>query len=244
MAQPNIEIADLGLRARERADMVNSPFIGATEEESLAETSWKEFVLRLAERHDDILLARKFVSSVAGEETVDLHEFEPQNILKFRAVQHFENNRGGAFLRRLDLREEMLVSSGQGARPTHYMFSIQGEFGPTLRLYPTPDRVYTFRVAYFPFTSLRDTLVSGGNYFMLAGWDEYIAVSMAIKMKDKEESDCSVLMAEKDQLFTLMVKAITPLDEGEPAAVVQQRPGVLSVYDTDPFLIEDRFGYG
>lgn len=245
MAQPDITIPDIGLRARERVDMVNSSFISATEEESLVETAWKEFVLRLAERHDDVLLDRRVENTVANDEFLALHQFAPRNILKFRAVQYYDNNQAGEFLRRLDVREEMQVSSGRTGKPTHYMVHLFGDGGgPQLRLFPSPDRVYRLRVFYVPFGSLRDMLASGGNLFTLACWDEYLVVSVAIKMKDKEEGDCSVLLAEKDQLFELMMKSIAPFDEGEPAAVVQQRTGLPNVYDLDPFLLEDRLGYG
>lgn len=244
MPQPNIDFASIGLRARERVDMVGSSFISPTEEETYIETAWKEFVLRCLERHDDVFLARRFVTTTIGSELVELQAFNPKDVMKVRAVQHYANSTPQDFLRRLDVREEMLVSSGQRGKPTHYFAQTVQQFGPQLRVFPTPDQVYTLRVAYFPFQSLRDYLAGGsGNFYSLAGWDEYLVLSVGIKMRDKEESDCSVLMAEKDQMFDLMMKTLAPFDEGEPAAVVQQRSPFQSIYD-DPFAIEDRYGYG
>ncbi len=36
--------------------------------------------------------------------------------------------------------------------------------------------------------------------FVALGWNDYVAVDVAIKIKDKQESDCTVLMAQKEAL--------------------------------------------
>lgn len=241
MARPNITFPDIGLRARERVDMVNSSFISATEEESLIETAWKEFFMTILARHEDIFLRRTQVSTSAGSSQVLMSSLPTADFIKVRGIQHIESNRPDVFLRKIDVREEPLVTDGRNGKPTSYSIHAYPGSEPYISLYPTPDRVYPLQVTYIPFTSLRDALAGGGTMYFIAGWDQYIVTSVAIMMRDKEEGDCSVLLLEKQQQLELILKSLTPFDEGEPAAVVQSRAG-LSIYD-DPFAIEDRLGF-
>lgn len=245
MARPNITFQSIGLRARERVDMVNSSFISPSEEMTLIESAWKEFLLIVYGRFEDIFLKKKDLTTVAGVEYVSLDDVSTdQDYFKLRRVCLVENGVLSSPLRRIDPSEETRVSDGRRGKP--FAYSIHSSPAsptpgnePLLYLYPTPDRAYTVLVSYVPFRSLRDWLVGGQHFYFLAGWDEIMVVSVAIKMKDKEEGDCSVLLVEKQSLIEGMLKTLTPYDESEPAAVVQRTPQ-LSIYD-DPFSIEDRF---
>lgn len=55
------------------------------------------------------------------------------------------------------------------------------------------------------------------------GWEEYIVVDCAIKCMQKEESDCRVLMAQKDALTRRINAAAANRDAGEPATVADTR---------------------
>lgn len=240
MAQPNLTPANIGIRARERVDMVNSSFISATEESNYIESAWKELYLDLVAKHEDIFLNRKTLTTIANNEALDLNELQPFSFTKLRGVQYFDNSKPGNFLGKIDVREEMLVSSGRTGRPTFYSVHSPTLGEPRLILYPTPDRVYSLRAHYIPIRSLQDWIGSTGRLSFLGGLSEILEVSVAIKMRDKEEGDCSVLMAEKARLYELLSKAMTPFDEGEPSAVVQRTPR-FSIYD-DPFDLEEHLG--
>lgn len=247
MARPNITPAEIGQRARERVDMVNSSFISPTEEEGFIESAWKEFLMEIFATHEDVFLKKKDLTTTAGVETVNLDFVSTdQDFFKFRRAALVENGVLQPPLRRIDVNEETRLSDGRRGRPVAY--SVHASPGtqpadtnePLLFLYPTPDRAYTVRVTYVPFRSLRDWSGALGaqHFYFLAGWDEVMVVSVAIKMRDKEEGDCSVLLLEREKLMATMLKSLVPFDEGEPAAVVQRSPQ-LSIYD-DPFAIEDR----
>lgn len=236
MAQPDITTADLDARARQRVDMVGSTFVTDAEVALYREAAWREFYMRLVSKFEDFFLRTgQTISAVAGTTAYNL----PTDFLKLRGVRHHDRE----FLRRLDLKElpNMPDSSVQRGRPTHYF--THGAFTSAqaqLVVTPAPDTSYTLDLYYTPIVSLGD--VTSGALRIVAGWDEYIVLTMAMKMKDKEESDCSVLIAERTMLTDVIEKSMTPFDSSEPFAVIQQasmpRPSIYG----DPMLWEDYLG--
>lgn len=82
---------------------------------------------------------------------------------------------------------------------------------------PTPAFGQVIRMWYVPrmtqLVTLTDT-VDG-----VSGWTEYIIVDTAIKMMQKEESDVSVLMAQKQALIVRIESAAENRDQGNPQVV-------------------------
>lgn len=232
MPQPDITIPDLALRARRRADMVGSSFVTDSEVDGYAEQAWREFYMRLVSKFEDYFVEKDSIGISAGIGFLVLGA----DFLKVRGVRHPDEY----FLGRVDVKEiPNIATRGRTGKPTHYW--VHGSFrtnSPRIEVFPTNDVSRTVDVYYVPLWSLAD--VTAGSVRFVAGWDEYIVLSMAIKMKDKEESDCSVIMAERAQLLEVIEKSMTPLDAAEPGAVVQSLPR-QSLYD-DPFALEDYYG--
>lgn len=232
MAQPDITVPDIALRARRRVDMVGSTFVTDSEVDGYVEQAWREFYMRLVSKYEDYFVEKDSIGISAGSNILVLGS----SFLKLRGVRHPEER----FLGRLDVKEIPNVAQrNMRGRPTHYW--LHGTFrnsSPRIEVFPTNDVGRTLDVYFVPMWSLED--VTAGSVRFIAGWDEYLVLTVAIKLKDKEESDCSVLLTERAALLEVIEKSLTPLDAAEPFAVVQTAPR-YSDYD-DPFLIEDILG--
>lgn len=89
--------------------------------------------------------------------------------------------------------------------------------GSNIWFTPIPTAGQVMRLWYVP----RLTPLSGESDTCdgISGWTEYIVVDAAIKAKDKEESDTSVLMARKMGLIQRIESAAENRDAANPATV-------------------------
>lgn len=93
--------------------------------------------------------------------------------------------------------------------------------GNNLQFIPTPAAGQIVRLWYIPRMTalLQDSDICDG----VSGWTEYIIVDAAIKALQKEESDVSVLMAQKQALIDRIQAAAENRDAGEPETVSDTR---------------------
>ena len=93
--------------------------------------------------------------------------------------------------------------------------------GNQLEFIPIPASSQVAQVWYIPrmVELLSDTDIADG----VSGWTEYIIVDAAIKALQKEESDVSVLMAQKQALIARIEAAAENRDAGEPERISQTR---------------------
>lgn len=219
MAQPVIEISDILDRARSRADMVDSTFWTNVELMKVAEQKFKKFYLTAVSQHDEFFTAYGVIGTVAG---LNFTEVSIQSLLKPKLIRRQID---GINVRKIDVLEvPSLVGVTERGKPRYYYWRIDpsNEY-PRICFAPIPDAVYSLDFWYVPMSSLKalNSSLVQKTLYLLAGWDEYLVVDLAIAMKDREESDCSVLMAEKAELYALMERQMSPTDQQEPAAVIQ-----------------------
>lgn len=228
MPTPDIVKSDIALQARERADMVGSTFVSDAEVLRYADQAWEEFWMILVSKFEDFFLVKADITLTIGQSYV-----LPNDFLKIRGVRHANKE----FLRRIDLKELPSLFTGLTTqRPTNYY--VRGDpdaSNAVLELVPLPNAAYAMELFYTPVRSMEDMFV--GSLRLVALWKQYIVLSVALKLKDKEESDCSVILAEREMLLDLITRSMTPLDSGEPFAVVQTTQ--RSHYYNDPFLYEE-----
>ncbi len=236
MAQQAIRVDDMIERARARADMVESDFWTGPQLLSLAEAKFRHFYLAAVAQYEVFFSERTTLFTVAGQTYV-----QPQvaQILKFRGLQH----EGDWFLRKVDALEvPSLVGKNQTGKPQYYAPRVTSVARyPFIDLYATPNAAYTMILHYVPLYSLQtiqQTTGEGQSLFMLQGWDEYVVLKMAIAMKDREESDCSVLIAEANELGAAMSAQMTPVDLAEPMGVIQHASRRVDSFYTDPYDLE------
>lgn len=153
-------------------------------------------------------------------------------IKKLRAVRV----EGSYFLRRGQIRELESYSQAGSNLERYILRADNGrEEMPQLMLMPTPNVNTQLRYYFVPVFTLDDV----GMMSLMASWDEYVVIKAAIKMKDKEESDVSVLMAELEQLSKRLLEDLEPVDASEPAQV--QRFGGATLDPCSGLYVEEVF---
>jgi hypothetical protein len=232
---------EIETRILERADMVGSSFVSAAELTRLADVSFTEFYLKYVSQFEDLCVV------MAGEAddtdaTTTLFSL-PGALIKLKGIRHTT----GEFLIPVNnvMEIDAFTQDNYRGRPTHYwMAGVTTPTGTPARalLLPNPDGVYNLTVYYVPNLTLDS--VEGDSSFALNlayGCDEYVVLTAAMKLKDKEESDCSVIMAERKMLWESIEKFLTPMDESMPKQVSRHafRGPRLS---GDPYLAEEDFG--
>lgn len=97
--------------------------------------------------------------------------------------------------------------------------------GSNLWLTPTPAAGQVMQIWYIPKMSTLDALVSTADG--ISGWTEYIIVDAAIKCLQKEESDVSVLMAQKQALMLRIEAMADNRNAGPPPKVIDNQTSDL-----------------
>lgn len=95
-------------------------------------------------------------------------------------------------------------------------------FGSQIEFIPAPSGNQPIRLWYIPRMTmlLKDTDITTAG---VSGWIEYVIVDAAIKALAKEESDTSVLMAQKAALIQRIESASMNRDAGQPDKVSDTR---------------------
>lgn len=101
--------------------------------------------------------------------------------------------------------------------------------GGNLWFKPVPMAGQTIRIWYVP----RLALLTGDQSTLdgVSGWEEYIVIDAAIKALQKEESDVSVLMAQKQAMIARIEAEAENRDAGSPMVVGDARGTGFSTED-------------
>lgn len=210
-----VELQDLRLEARQRADQVNSGFVLDPELNSFINASMRELYDLLVSTYQDYYLSSADTSLVAGTDTYSL----PSDFYKLRGIDLLINGSATNFvtLEQFNFGERSSVDSTivlnyDSARRLQYI--IQGS---NVRFLPQPSSTDTYKMWYIPVST---TLVNDTDTFDgINGFEEYIVVDAAIKMVQKEESDVTVLFAQKQALTQRIMDMGEDRDAGSPKTV-------------------------
>lgn len=210
-------LLQLRTAARQRADMVNSTFISDAELTSYVNQSAYELYDLLVEKYGDDYFVKLPAPTYTtdGVSTtftlpadfykligVDLAVSMPDWWVTLKPFEMAERNR-------FALRN---FQSFYGLSNLRYKLA-----GNSIWFSPTPPAGQSYRLWYVPrWTELAadaDTLDG------VSGWTEYVVVDAAIKMMQKEESDVSALMVQKQALLKRIETAAANRDAGMPHTV-------------------------
>ena len=144
-------------------------------------------------------------------------------------------------------KEELMINPKQlRARPTHYILHGRIDLTSTktpagVRLVPIPDAVYGIDIVYIPAPPTVGDVsefvpVAGADFVM--GWDEYVVLDVAIKMRDKQESAVEVLIEERQHVFGVIEGTLAPRDAGSPAHVEGAAAGIYDDDDASELLYD------
>ena len=221
----SITLADLKQHSRERADMVNNDFISDSELTSYINHS-------IAELHDmmvqsygsDYTINQALYTLVTGNDpdndgsSVLISTLIPANdFYKLVGIDAKINSQDWSTLRPYSFNERNRfqrfgVWDRLGITSLRYRM-----IGNTMRFVPSQTGNIPLRIWYIPVAPIlsadTDTLDDLNQY------SEYVIVDAAIKMLQKEESDPSVLMAQKQALKRRIEEAAQNRDAGKPESV-------------------------
>ena len=206
-------LADLRLAARRRADQEFSTFLSDAEYNANINNSVAElWDLLVSAYGNDYNLSQYNFVTVGNQESYDL----PADMYKLRGVDAQITTQSWFALRPYNFNERNRnenLAWGLLTGPTvRYQL-----FGSTIRFNPAPQGAYNIRLWYTPLppvlTNDTDTLSD------LNSFSEYVIVDAAIKALQKEESDVSVLMQQKEMLKKRIMEMSQNRDAGQPETV-------------------------
>lgn len=214
-----MSLAALRTATRQRADMVNSQFITDAELNSYINQSYFELYDLLVSKYgDNYYVAPPFIINTDGTNYLYNLPTSPQ-LYKLLGVDLALSNQQDSYV---TIRPFEFIDRNRYAVP-----NFQSFYGLTNLRYrlngnqiwftPIPAANQRIRLWYIPrMTQLvLDTDVVDG----VSGWTEYIIVDAAIKAMQKEESDVSALMAQKQMLIKRIDAMAESRDAGSPAKV-------------------------
>lgn len=193
----SVSRSDLKTRARQRADMENTDFIGDTELDSYIRGSYAAYYDLLVKAYgEDYFSKTDTFTTTSDTEAYNL----ASDFYKVLLVElKISNNRYVPLLPFEFTDINRVVSTLPGA-------------GKVVR--------YTYVPVFSNFANDADTKD------FVNGWDEFVVVDTALKMKDKEESDVSVLKMERDELTNRIISTAPDRDSAYPDRVQD-----VSTYD-------------
>lgn len=193
-----ITLAELRVQSRQRSDMESSQFVSDSELNSYINNS-------IAELHDilgDAYGSEYFVKStadlpiVSGTDAYDL----PDDFYELKGVDIKLMNQDWVNVQRFNFNERNRYSNfniWDTTGLTNVRYRIVGD---SLKFTPIPDVTAEYRIWYVPVATVLVNDTDELNDFN--AYSEYVIVDAAIKMLQKEESDVTVLFAQKTALTT------------------------------------------
>ena len=211
-----VTLSTLKSRARQAADMENSAFIGDTELTNMINASYMELYDLIVDVHEDYYVtSTTFTLTTASAGVYAL----PADFYKLRGLDYqlgtdYVTVYPFQWPRRNQL-NRALRSTWVGQVEIGYRM-----MGSNLRIEPNDSATGNYRLWYIPSLTLlssdSDTL---DTLITRAGWEEYIVVDAARKMRVKEESAVDSMDRAKAMLIRRIEEAASDRDADQPQAV-------------------------
>lgn len=209
---------DLILRIRQRADKVNSLFVTDSEITAMVNSSYAELydlITQTAEDYFTTSLSFTLSSSDAGVYTL------PGSFYKLRGVDFLL---GGSYI---TLYPYDWIARNDDVGPGNQVLSQEFAYkimGTTLRFVPEDLAVGTFRLWYIPaYTPLSSGSDVISTQITKQNWEEYLVLDVAKKILDKEESNTSTLLQDKEILRRRITEFASGRDIDQPMRVSYSR---------------------
>lgn len=220
------------MQAQQRADRVNSNFVTKTEWNDYINQSYFELYDLLVTAYEDYYL-NEYTFQTDGSSSryplpngviTNLNGSVARPFYKLMGVDLGLANNDNAWV---TLKNFDFISRNRYVFP-NITSTFAGVFnmryrvmGNDLMFIPTPSAGQYVRVWYIPrmLRLLKDTDMADG----ISGWTEYVIVDAAIKALQKEESDVTVLMAQKVALLDRIQTSAMNRDAGQPSKISATR---------------------
>lgn len=198
---------------RNRADLTNSQFVSDTELTTYINASIAELHdLLVASWDSDYNLLSYTLSTVSGTDAYAL----PSDFYKLRGVDVRLGANDWHSIRPFNFNE-------RNSNNEITSYSISGDYfryriaGSNLLLSPAPTGIYSVKLWYTPLAT--KLILDADTLNDINQFSEYVIVDAAIKCLNKEESDVSVLMAQKAGLQKRIEEMAQNRDAGQPESI-------------------------
>ena len=223
-----ITLLEIRTQARQRADMENSKFVSDSELNSYVNNSIAELHDLLCEANGSDYYVTSVETALAdGSTTMDL----PEDFYILKGVDIKILNDEYITIKRFNFNERNRyneLGAWDLAGVSNVRYRIVGD---KVHFSPEPDRNTTVRLWYVPVAT---KLVADADELKdLNAFSEYVIVDAAIKMMQKEESDVSVLYAQKQALEKRIRDSAQSRDSGSPQSIQDIYAEGVHVYSRD-----------
>lgn len=200
-------------RARQRADMVNSRFVTDAELNTYINASIDElYDLLIASRGENYYVKSYSFTTSTNVDTYAL----PADFLKLMGVDYVTSTTQAITLKAFRWQERNRFREPfYNTRNYNLMYQVRGD---NLVFIPTPNGNQQIKLWYVP--RALDLTTDTSSFDGINGWEEYVVIDAAIKMRVKEESPVEELMIAKQDMRSRILSASSGRDSGEPARVV------------------------
>lgn len=217
----DLSLGQVRLLAQQRADKVNSNFVTLPEWNTYINQSYFELYDLLVTVFEDYFVQTPLIITTDG---ITAQTTLPTDFYKLMGVDLGLDNNSNAWvtLRKFDFIQRNRYVFPNIASTYFGLFNLQYRLvGNTLMFIPLPQAGQFLRIWYVPKLTqlLQDTDILTG----VSGWSEYVIVDAAIKAMQKEESDVSVLAAQKMMLIKRIEESAMNRDVGAPDTISDTR---------------------
>ena len=218
----DMSLGQLRLAAQQRADRVNSNFVTLPEWNSYIGQSYYELYDLLITLYEDFFVKAPYTFATDG--TTSQYTL-PTDFYKLLGVDMGYPNASGQGW--ITVKKYNFIARNRFVFP-QVNSALVGVYNPQYRLMgntimfiPTLSAGQSVRLWYIPKLTqpLADTDIITG----VSGWTEYIIVDAAIKALQKEESDVTILMAQKGALIKRIEESAMNRDAGQADTISNVR---------------------
>ncbi len=231
-----LSLGQVRLLSQQRADRVNSTFITMPEWNSYINQSYFELYDLLVTLYEDYYLAAPVFFSTSGAAQYALPNgstsfnnasgvpFVAPAFYKLMGVDCALNQTANAYvsLKKYDfIARNRYVFPNITSTPLG-VFNMQYRvMGSNITFIPQPSTGQVIRLWYIP--RLAQLLLDSDIMDGISGWTEYVIIDAAIKALQKEESDVSVLGAQKQMMIDRIQSSAMNRDAGQPDTISNVR---------------------
>lgn len=210
----DLSLGMVRLMAQERIDRVNSEFVTMPEWNRYINQAYFELYDLLVDVYEDYFVQEPLVVTTDGTGNIAL----PSDFYKLLGVDFGAGGTGYITVKKFEFIARNRYVYPQITTSALGVFNLRYRLmGSNLMLIPTPQGGQSARIWYIPKLTqlLQDTDILKG----VSGWSEYVIVDAGIRALQKEESDVSVLMAQKMALIKRIEESSMNRDAGQPDAI-------------------------
>lgn len=225
----DLSLGQTRLMAQQVADRENSNFVTMPEWNSYIMQSYYELYDLLIDTYEDYYIAAPITFTTNGSD----YQYDLPNGANYEGAPPFykltgvdcglsSNNDAYVTINQFNFIDRNRYTFPSLGSTYLGVFNLQYRLvGDKLHFIPAPSGGQIIRVWYIPRLTqlLQDTDILKG----ISGWSEYVIVDAAIKALRKEESDVSVLMAQKMMLKKRIEESASNRDAGQATTISDVR---------------------